>query len=528
MIEGLFTPGDSGKRKRGKASAKAVSDAAASAPASTWAQAVGGAGDAGGPEVQRPLTVSALAAAINEKLTAGFPASVRVLGELSNFTNRTHWYFAIKDAGAVLNCVMFAGRVKGHAFVPANGQSVVVTAKVEVYEPQGKLTLIAEKIEQVGAGALDVAYQQLVADLRTLGWFAPERKRTLPVFPGRLAVITSRKGAALADVLNTAARRCPGVEICLIDCLVQGAAAAPDVANAIRWVSANAGREGIDALLVTRGGGSMEDLWAFNDRAVSQAVLDCSIPVVAAIGHETDTTIVELVADARASTPTQAAMLLTPDREALLQELMQNGRRLYLTVKRDITSLRDGVGSDQRRLIGELRGRLSGAHTTVARLGARLDRCRPAAQHARRTASIESAAGRLANALKTRIRQERHTLERLTDRSRAAQRSSLVVAAQRLMSASRQLHLVGPISVLQRGYSVTSKADGTVVRTPQDVKTGEPIVTRLAEGRIESIVGQSLAAPLPGAGRGNRQARRKKGEGDGLEGGLFGAAEPPA
>ncbi|MDP1662245.1 MAG: exodeoxyribonuclease VII large subunit, partial [Phycisphaerales bacterium] len=386
MIEGLFTPGGSGGKKRRKAAPKSGVAGSAGALASAQAQEEGGAG------VKRPLTVSALAAAINEKLSAGFPASVRVLGELSNFTNRTHWYFAIKDAGAVLNCVMFAGRVKGHAFVPANGQSVVVTAKVEVYEPQGKLTLIAEKIEQVGAGALDVAYQQLVAELRALGWFAPERKRALPVFPSRLAVITSRKGAALADVLNTAARRCPGVEICLIDCLVQGAAAAPDVARAIGWVSANAAVEGIDALLVTRGGGSIEDLWAFNDRAVSQAVLDCSIPVVAAIGHETDTTIVELVADARASTPTQAAMLLTPDREALMQELLQNGRRLYLTVKRDLATQREAAESDRRSLVGELRSRLSGAHTTIARLGARLDRCRPAAQHARRTASLEAGA----------------------------------------------------------------------------------------------------------------------------------------
>jgi len=524
LIEGLFTPGDGGRKKRGKASAKAVSDAAASSAPSV--RAVAGAVE--GAEVSRPLTVSALAATINEKLSAGFPAPVRVLGEVSNFTNRTHWYFAVKDASAVLNCVMFAGRAKGHAFVPANGQSVVVTAKVEVYEPQGKLTLIAEKIEQVGAGALDVAYQQLVAELRALGWFAPERKRALPVFPRRLAVITSRKGAALADVLNTAARRCPGVEICLIDCLVQGAAAAPDVARAIGWVSAHAAREGIDALLVTRGGGSMEDLWAFNDRAVSQAVLDCSIPVVAAIGHETDTTIVELVADARASTPTQAAMLLTPDRDALMQELLQNGRRLYLTVKRDIAAQREAAESDRRRLYGELRSRLSGAHTALARLGARLDRCRPAAQHARRTASLEAGEGRLNNALKARLRQERHTLERLADRARAAQRSVLLVAGERLTSAGRQLRLVGPISVLQRGYSVTSKADGTVVRTPQEVKAGEQIVTRLAEGRIESIVGQSLAAPLPGGARSARHSRRKKPEGDGLEGGLFDTAEPPA
>jgi exodeoxyribonuclease VII large subunit len=494
VIEGLFTPGDGGEKRETPTAPPGP------APAKTEA-------------IDKPLTVSALAARINERLSASFPASVRVLGEISNFTNRTHWYFAVKDAGAVLNCVMFAGRAKGHRFVPANGQSVVVTAKVEVYEPQGKLTLIAEKIEPVGMGALDEAYQRLVAELRTLGWFAPERKRPLPVFPRRLAVVTSRKGAALADVLNTMARRCPGVEVCLIDCLVQGAAAAPDVTRAVGWVSANAVREGIDALLVTRGGGSMEDLWAFNDRAVAQAVLDCRVPVVAAIGHETDVTIVELVADARASTPTQAAMLLTPDRDALRQELLQNGRRLYLTVKRDLTSLQEGVEADRRRLVGGLRNRIGDAHTAIARLSTRLERCRPAALHARRGAAVEAIANRLHGALRSRLRDERHGVERSLDRVRASQRAVLYAASQRLASASRQLTLVGPVSVLQRGYSVTYKADGTVVRGPQDVKTGEAMVTRLAEGRIESVVGKSLAAPLP-------KARRKKSADDG-SGGLF-------
>lgn len=472
--------------------------------------------DRGRPEPgAKPVTVSALAARINETLTAGFPESVRVLGEVSNFSNRTHWYFAVKDAGAVLNCVMFAGRAKGHAFVPTNGQSVVVTAQVEVYEPQGKLTLIAEKIEPVGMGALDEAYRRLLAELRTLGWFDAERKRALPIFPRRVAVITSCKGAALADVRNTMQRRCPGVDLALIDCLVQGAAAAPGVARAVAWVSKNAEREGIEALLVTRGGGSMEDLWAFNERVVAEAVLNCSVPVVAAIGHETDVTIVELVADARASTPTQAAMLLTPDREALRQELLRNGRRLYLTVKRDIVSLRECLDGDRRHLLGGARGRLSTASTTVARLSARLERCKPASQHAKRCAALEVSVNRLHGALRARLRAERQRVDSLRERATAAGRGAISAASQRLASAGRQLTLVGPVSVLRRGYSVTYGADGRVVRVPGDVKTGEAMVTRLAEGRIESVVGKSLAAPLP-------RARRKRPADGG--GGLFESA----
>jgi len=506
LIEGLFTPRDDRDRSKETPLAPGKPEAASS----NQRTAV---------EV-KPLTVSALASRINETLTAGFPDTVRVLGEISNFSNRTHWYFAVKDAGAVLNCVMFAGRARSHRFVPANGQSVVVTAKVEVYEPQGKLTLIAEKIEPVGAGALDEAYQRLVAELRGMGWFEPERKRALPVFARRVAVITSRKGAALADVLNTMARRCPGVEVCLIDCLVQGGAAAPDVTRAVQWVSLNAAGEGIDALLVTRGGGSMEDLWAFNDRSVAEAVRNCRVPVVAAIGHETDVTIVELVADARASTPTQAAMLLTPDREALRQEMTQNGRRLYLAVKRDLVRFREGVASNGRRLAGGLRERLGSAHTGVARLSTRLERCRPATLHAKRCAAVELATARIESALRARLRESRHTSAVTGDRLHAAQRAALAGASQRLASASRQLELIGPVSVLRRGYSVTYTAGGRLVRAPQDVKTGDPLVTRLAEGRIESTVGKSQGAPLPRAG-----PRRRKPADDGT-GGLFGEPEP--
>lgn len=462
------------------------------------------------------MTVSQLASRINESLQTGFPVAVRFLGEISNFTNRTHWYFAVKDAGAVLNCVMFAGRAKSHRFVPQNGQSVVVTAKVEVYEPQGKLTLIAEKIEPVGVGALEEAYQRLVAELRGLGWFDADRKRSLPVFPRRVAVITSKKGAALQDVLNTMQRRCPGVEVCLIDCLVQGGAAAPDVARAVSWVSENAASEGIDALLVTRGGGSIEDLWAFNERVVAEAVRSCSIPVVAAIGHETDTTIVELVADARASTPTQAAMLLTPDRDALRQELLQNGRRLYLTVKRDLAALGEALHNAGQRLTGLIGQDISQRGTRLARLSTRLERCRPAALHAQRRGAIDLMFKRLENAARARLREAAHATDGERERLVGVERASILACRQRLTSAARQLELVGPVSVLRRGYSVTYKADGGVVRGPTDVRVGDAMVTRLAEGRIESVVGKSLAAPPL------RPKPRKK-KADDQTGGLFGS-----
>jgi exodeoxyribonuclease VII large subunit len=449
------------------------------------------------PKPDHALTVSQLAAQIGGVLDAYFPATVRVIGEVSNFSNRTHWYFAVKDAGAVLSCVMFANRARAAGFVPEQGQQVVITAKVDFYEPGGKLTLNVERIEPVGAGALELQLRKLVEELRALGWLDPQRKRPLPILARKVAVITSRKGAALADVLDTMRRRCPAVEVCLIDVLVQGASAAPDVQHAINWVSQHAEPLGIDAVLVTRGGGSIEDLWAFNERRVAEAIVQCSIPVVAAIGHETDTTLAELVADLRCATPTQAAMRLTPDSAALAQQLMQTSKRLGLVVRRSVQSAAERHRSVSSTLDAAAGARLALARRRLDALALRLERARPTTIAARRRAALESLTVRLHTSLATRLSTARTRLTDAEDDLIQANAHRLARTRDALAALERQLQLVGPEQVLRRGYSITLGPTGQVVRAPEDVKPADALTTRLAEGEIRSVVGTSLIVPLP-------------------------------
>ena len=506
-----FNPRQTAAAQDSEAKRAAAAETSASAPADTAVTAGN-------------LTVSQLAAMISDAVQGVTKQSIRVVGEIGNFTDRTHWYFSIKDAEAVVSCVMFAGAARKHStgFVPQPGQQVVVTGKLDFYKPQGKVTLIVERIEPVGQGALEIAFRKLCEELRELGWFAPERKRELPVFPRRIAVVTSRTGAALQDVIDTARRRCPAVELCLIDTLVQGAGAAPGVAAAVNWVSRNAERLGIDALLVTRGGGSMEDLWAFNERVVADAIVHCSVPVVAAIGHETDTTIAELVADLRAATPTQAVMHLTPDREALVEQLAASQSRLAMLVKRGarergvhLAALVKHLGAAGEASTARRRRRLDSA-------SARIERHRPTAIYAQRRAALERAAQELHDSIKARL--SREPIDRLAaDLSRAVQVAG-DRRAEQLAAMQRQLDLVGPIGVLRRGFSVTLNAAGDAVRRPSDARPGERIMTRLADGTVRSVVEGRSDEALPAQ---SQMAPHKRGFGrrkkaDDSTPGLFG------
>jgi exodeoxyribonuclease VII large subunit len=463
----------------------------------------GGAGASPG-SADAPITVSALAGLIDEAVRAGVPRSVRVVGEVSNFTDRTHWYFSIKDAEAVVSCVMFQFAHRRAGFVPALGQLVVVSGQCEFYKPQGRLTFRVEKIEPVGTGAMELALKRLIEEVRGLGWLSPERKRPLPAFPRRVAVVTSRTGAALQDVINTVRKRCPAVELCLLDVLVQGADAAPGIARAIDWVSAHADRLGIDTLIVTRGGGSIEDLWAFNDREVARAIVECSVPVAAAIGHETDTTLAELVADERCATPTQAAMRATPDKAAVLEQLDSAGSRLLGALRGGLRAAADSLRGCERHLLSAIRQRPADAGRRLEQLAARLEQHRPAAVYARRRARLDDAERRLSQAVRTRIDPE--PVRRLGEELTRAVEAALRAAGERLGAAQRQLELVGPQAVLRRGYSVTLGADGQVLRSASAARAGDALVTRLADGRIESVVKGdarhepiSPASPMPAA-----------------------------
>jgi exodeoxyribonuclease VII large subunit len=292
------------------------------------------------PRAGSPLTVSAVARLIENLLATHVPARLSVVGEVSNFSERTHWFFSLKDAAATLRCVCFATSARKIGFTPRDGMQVVATGRLGYYDAQGHLQLYAEKIEPVGAGALDLRLRALVAELRALGYFDEQRKKPLPLMPRTVAVVTSRTGAALQDVINTARQRWAGCRLLLLDTRVQGAAAAPEIASAIHALSRDAAALAIDAIILTRGGGSLEDLWAFNERIVADAVYHCRIPLVAAIGHETDVTVAELVADRRCATPTQAAMVVIPDARALATQLDQTGQRLSTLVRRNLAQER--------------------------------------------------------------------------------------------------------------------------------------------------------------------------------------------
>ncbi len=452
------------------------------------------------PEI-RPITVSELAWLIDGALRAGLPRTIRIVGEISNFTDRTHWYFNLKDAESVVSCIMFATAARKAGFTPTGGQQVVASGRVEYYAKQGRTQFYVESMDLVGAGALEARLRALVEELRALGWLDPARKRQLPRFPRRVAVVTSRTGAALQDVIDTFRRRCPAVELALIDVRVQGEAAAPEIAQAIDWISAHHAALGIDALIVTRGGGSIEDLWAFNERVVAQAIVRCAVPVVAAIGHETDVTVAELVADERAATPTQAAMRLSPDRSELQRQHDAAARRLDEAARSLLLDEMRSVMHTRRTLLAAVRHRAASERSRLERLAGRLARRRPEAVYAMRRARLQQARDALGDAVQRRIAAARTAPLRY--RLTRASADCVDRARLRLVQAQRELAIVGPSAVLRRGYSITSVAGGMVVRAALDVAPGDRLTTRLADGSIASVVEGAAggSAPRPSVDR---------------------------
>ena len=487
-----------------------------------------------GAERDRAVSVSDLARLISGALAESMPRRVRVRGEISGFNDRTHWYFSLKDESAVVSCVMFASAAAKAGFRPEHGAAVLAEGRVEFYAKQGRTQLYVDRLEPVGEGALEARFRALCDELRAAGWFDAERKRPVPAFPRRVAVLTSRTSAAWQDVLDTARRRCPAVELALVDVLVQGEGAAPGIASALGWVGREAERLGIDALLLTRGGGSLEDLWAFNDRGLAEAIVRSPVPVVAAVGHESDTTIAELVADLRCATPTQAAMALTPDAGALAEQTEQSGRRLELLLARALerasqrldAAARRPAFADPTRLVSVPRERLAGsaragraglrhrldrARLRLERAGAGLARARPEAVFAARAAALGTLEHALARSMRARLRafDADHAKRRL---ARAA-RSSVEARAERLDALQRELIVIGPAHVLSRGYSVTTDADGRVVRSTGDAAPGQRVRTLVADGTFESVVeGDAPGAPVTGtpAPAPPRTRRRRK------------------
>ena len=436
------------------------------------------------------LTPSSLNRAARDLLEGEFPL-VWIEGELSNFARPSsgHLYFTLKDSAAQVRCAMFRQKAMFLRFKPADGAHVLLRARVSLYEGRGEFQLIVEHMEEAGEGALRRQFEQLKAKLAAEGLFDDARKRELPRLPRRIGVVTSPTGAALRDVLSVIERRCPMVDIDVIPVPVQGNDAAPRIVAALEAAYRSARH---DVILVTRGGGSLEDLFAFNDERLARTIAASPVPVVSAIGHEIDFTIADFVADLRAPTPSAAAELLVPHQDALARELERYLRALRTTVSRTLRdrSQRTDLAfaklqsrrPDQR--LRFLSARANALYPRLARaaqrsLLARAERLDRARQQLERNQP-----DRRAQALRERLLRLDATLARLVQRR--IERNRL-----RLGELRRALHAVSPLATLSRGYAIVRDAQGNIVRDARAVAPGDSITARVAEGEIAATVVRS-------------------------------------
>ena len=423
-------------------------------------------------ETRKVLSVWELTSDIKRLLEKSV-SSVWVSGEITNLRTQSsgHVYFTLKDAAAQLSCVLFSREKVAQRELLADGQKVLLQGDVTVYEARGQYQLIVRAVELQGVGALQIAFEKLKQKLAAEGLFTQERKRALPRYPQHLGLVTSPTGAAIRDVLHVIQRRNPGMEIILAPCRVQGDGAAREIAEAIRSLNelnlSHATRHSpLDLILITRGGGSLEDLWAFNEETVARAIFESQLPVVSAIGHEIDFTIADFVADVRAATPSAAAEIITEGFFASREFVSDALDLMQLRVHRRLTNAQQDFNS--------LAGRWSRRHPRR-----RLD------ESLQRLDDLQSG---LLRGLKTAVRSRELALQNFAGRFLRAQ-PALTVKARRetLRQLEKRLHALGPQQVLARGYSITTDAaSGTVVRNAALVKAGQKLKTRLAKGEIFS------------------------------------------
>ena len=429
------------------------------------------------------LTVSELNRMARRALESQLPL-LWVGGEVSNFTRAAsgHWYFSLKDANAQVRCVMFRGRNQFADFTPANGDHVEIRALPSLYEARGEFQLGAEAIRRAGAGRLYEAFLKLKLKLEAEGLFDPAKKRALPRFPRRVGIVTSPQAAALHDVLTALARRMPGLPVILYPTSVQGAGAGAQIAAAIRTAGE---RAECDVLLVCRGGGSLEDLWAFNDEAVARAIAASPMPVVSGVGHETDFTLADFAADLRAPTPTAAAELASPVRAELLLQLGHLARQLQHHLGRRQHSEMQRLDYLARRLIHPAE-QLRRRQTDLTQLERRL-------RHASgtRLTTEQLRIARLSQRLVTPIhvvRREQQGLDALGLRVRRAVEGSFGRHRLNLARLASSLSHLNPEGVLARGYSIVQSESGMVVQDASVLNAGEKIGIRFHRGQARATV----------------------------------------
>jgi len=435
------------------------------------------------------MSVGEITRVIEKAIRGGVPARVLVRGELSNFNlNRGsgHAYFTLKDPDACLNCVMFRGEFERLKFMPQHGMELLATGSVRVFAAQGRYQLYVQDLQPLGKGALELAFQQLRAKLEAEGLFAPERKKPLPRYPTRIAIVTSRQTAALADILKVLTRF-PWIHATLFHVPVQGENCGPQIAAAIAAVNTQAAN---DLLLLSRGGGSLEDRWGFNHEAVARAVAESAIPVITGIGHEVDVSIADLVADYHAHTPTEAAQVATAFWRGVddllasitlrlnrqMRSVIQESQHRLNVIERHeffrrptdyIDDLRMKLDDRQRSLLTALHDRLRLATGRLDKAAAKLAEWHPRNTIALQRSHLSATQTRLARAMQTHLARQHELVN----------------------SRSNQLEALSPQRVLERGYTVTRlKKSDQVVRSAWQLKERDKIITRFHDGEIESVV----------------------------------------
>lgn len=435
-------------------------------------------------------SVGRLNAEARALLEGAFPL-IWVEGELSNVSRPAsgHLYFTLKDSSAQVRCAMFRGNNRFLKFRPADGLQVLVRANLSLYEARGDYQLIVQSMEEAGDGALQRAFEALKQKLAAEGLFDTAHKVDLPALPRRIGVVTSPTGAAIRDILSVLRRRFPAIPVLIYPVPVQGTGAGAEIAAAIRAADR---RRDCDVLIVARGGGSLEDLWAFNEETVARAIYDCGIPVVSGVGHEVDFTIADFVADRRAPTPSVAAEMVSPDQAEWLNQLRALDRELYTQVRRRLQRLDERLGW----------------------LGKRLQQQHPGQRLRQRAQRLDELDQRLRLALRTQLRRRRerlatlearlqrhhpgprlrhlHDLEAaLARRLRTAVQTQLKASRQRLTALGRALDAVSPLATLERGYAIVTAADGHVLHDAAQTRPGDRITARLARGRLHCTVDET-------------------------------------
>ena len=418
---------------------------------------------------------------------------VWVEGEVSNLRVQKsgHRYFTIKDAGAQLACVLFKGRSGGAGELIEDGRQVKLFGEITVYEAMGRAQMVVSKVKVGGEGDLQARFEELKQRLNAEGVFSSERKKALPPYPRSIGLITSPSGAALQDMLNVFSRRAPWVEIVLYGVQVQGKGAEKGIADAIKYFSEPEKHDlaPVDILIIGRGGGSIEDLWNFNEEVVARAIYDCPVPVISAVGHEIDFTIADFVADHRAPTPSAAAEIAVPDSEGILNYFVSTRKQLDTALQSQLEQLSqklayleeslnrkspERIYEDRVQLLGDLQDRLYNAFrhqlnlkaSQVLELRGNLAQYAPGSMLENYQEKLRSADLQLTSVTRNFIARSEHEVERL----------------------SGMIRTLGPEATLARGYSITTKEDGTIVTDPQAVKKGDRIKTKVLIGEVESTV----------------------------------------